>query len=85
MAADPFNLWPEWPPPVVRRPPEFLFAVLRDRDRFSCELRYKGQWSVEALFLWNDQLFVYHRFDTRELALKWAETVLIAIAKGGLP
>jgi hypothetical protein len=85
MTDDPFNLWPEWPPPVVPRPPELLFALLRDQDWFSCELRYKGAWSVEALFFRNDQPFVDHRFDTRELALNWAEIVRTVIEKGGLP
>ena len=85
MTNDPLHLWPEWPPPVVPRGPELLFEFLREHDRFSCELRYKGEWGVEALFLRNGEWFVGHRFDTRVLAMQWAETMRTVIEKGGLP
>jgi hypothetical protein len=68
----------------VPQPPELLFQFLRDHDRFSCELRYKGEWGVEALFLLNEAWFVGHRFDTRALAIKWAETMRTVIENGGL-
>ena len=68
MTDDPYALWPAWPPPVVPRPPELLFEFLREHDRFRCELRYRGEWGVEAMLLRNEELFIAHRFDTRELA-----------------
>lgn len=85
MADDPFDVWPTWPPPVVLRRPELLFELLRDHGRFSCELRYPDKWGVEAMVLLNDQLFVEHRFDTREQAMQWAETMRTVIEKGGIP
>ena len=86
MADDPFDVWPAWPPPpVVPGRPELLFELVRDHGRFSCELRYQDEWGVEAMVLLNDQLFVENRFDTREQAMQWAETMRTVIEKGGIP
>jgi hypothetical protein len=46
---------------------------MRDHDRFACELRYQGEWGVEAQFLKNEELLIGRRFDTREQAVRWAE------------
>jgi hypothetical protein len=82
MADDPFDVWPAWPPPpVMPRPPELLFEFLRGHDRFTCELRFLGEWGVEAMFLKNEELFVGHRFDTRTIAAQWAESIRAVIEK----
>jgi len=71
MTDDPFGIWLAWPPPIVLRPPERLFEFLHDHDRFRCELRYQGEWGVEAMWLRNEELFIAHRFDTPTLAAHW--------------
>jgi hypothetical protein len=37
---------------------------------------------VEAQFLKNEELLIGRRFDTRELALRWAEETRKALEKG---
>jgi len=52
---------------------ERLFEFLRGRDRFLCDLRDHGPDGVEARFFQNENLLVTRRFDTRALAVQWAE------------
>jgi hypothetical protein len=69
-------------PPRVARPGEPLFSFMRDHDRFACELRYHGEWGVEAQFLNNEELLIGRRFDLREQAVRWAEETRTALEKG---
>jgi hypothetical protein len=69
-------------PPRVARPGEPPFAFLRGHDRFACELRYHGEWGVEAQFLKNEELLIGRRFDTRERAVRWAGEERQALEKG---
>jgi hypothetical protein len=55
---------------------------MRDHDRFACELRYHGEWGVEAQFLKNEELLIGRRFDLREQAVRWAEEMRTALENG---
>jgi hypothetical protein len=72
-------------PPRVARPGEPLFSFMRDHDRFACELRYHGEWGVEAQFFRNEEFTFSRRFDTREQAITWAENERKDIEKGWAP
>jgi hypothetical protein len=39
---------------------------------------------VEAVLLRNEDLFIAHRFDTRELAAQWPESIRTVIEKGAM-
>ena len=69
--------------PRVARPSEPLFEFLRGHDRFLCELRYHGEFGVEAQFFKNEELFYSRRFDTRAAAVQWAEEERKALEKVG--
>ena len=69
-------------PPRVARPGEPLFSFMRDHDRFACELRYHGEWGVEAQFLKNEELLVSRCFDLRPQVVRWAEEMRTALEKG---
>jgi hypothetical protein len=72
-------------PPRVARPGEPLFSFLREHDRFACELRYHGEWGVEAQFLKNEEFLIGRRFELREQAVRWANEMRTVIEKGGVP
>ena len=60
------------PPRTKTRPPEPLWSgIVRDRRVYACELRYHGEWGVEAQILDNGELYCARRFDTRALAAQW--------------
>jgi len=69
-------------PPRVARPGEPLFSFVRGHDRFACELRYHGEWGVEAQFLKNEELLIGRRFDLRAQAVRWPEEMRTALEKG---
>ena len=46
-------------------------------------LRYHGEYGVEALFLRDGELFYGRRFDTRALAVQWAEQERDALGREG--
>jgi hypothetical protein len=50
--------------------------------RFRCELRYHGEYGVEALFLRNGDLLIGRRFDLKEHAVRWADEERKALEKG---
>ena len=74
MAIDPFYAPNRTPaPPRQAQPAERLFEFLREHDRFLCELRDHGAYGVEAQFFLSEELFTSRRFDSRALAIQWAE------------
>ncbi len=65
---------------------ELLFEFVRasDRAQIRCDLRYhRDFWGVEAQFLLNGDVLIARRFDTRALAVQWAELEREAIEKSG--
>jgi hypothetical protein len=69
---------PNHRPPAPRtkpRPGELLFEFVRESDHahFRCELRYRGEYGVEAQFFKGDWLLVARLFATKGLAVQWAE------------
>jgi hypothetical protein len=74
MADQPFDA-PNRPPAPPRQPKpgERLFEFLRGHDRFLCELRDHGAYGIEAQFFQNEEFLCDQRFDTRGLAVQWAE------------
>ena len=70
---DPFYL-PNRPLPARKpRPAELLWTVRKDAHELACELRYHGEYGVEAQLLKDGDLLIARRFDTRALAIQWAE------------
>jgi hypothetical protein len=51
---------------------EPLWSFQKDRRTISCLLRYHGPYGVEAQILSDGDLRVGRRFDTKELAVQWA-------------
>ena len=87
MADDnPFDLPKYYKPPrsSQRRPAELLFEFVRKSDRvqFRCELLDHGEYGVEARFTRQGGLLFSRRFDTRALAVQWAEAQRPALEKG---
>jgi hypothetical protein len=67
-------LWNAQPPKLPRpRPGEPLFTLVKDHRRTICELRYHGEYGVEAQFLETGELAFSRRFDTAQ-AVQWAGT-----------
>lgn len=64
-------------------PTELLFTFLRGHGRFLCELRDHGKYGVEAQFFQNEGFLYSRRFDSRVLAVEWAEEQRKAIEAGG--
>ncbi len=74
MAADEADWWTDVVPPARKpRSPEILFTFQKGARVISCELRYHGEFGVEAQFLEDGELFYSRRFDTRAQAVQWAE------------
>jgi hypothetical protein len=73
--------------PTPRRQPQpgetlFEFYLEREHTRWLCKLRDHGPYGVEAQF-WEHEEFRYsRRFDTRALAVQWAEDERAHIEKG---
>lgn len=73
MADEPFD-WSKYLPPATKpRSVELLFTFQKGSRLISCELRYHGEFCVEAQFLEGGELFYCWRFDTRAQAIQWAE------------
>jgi hypothetical protein len=70
-------------PPTKPRPNEKLWELWARHKLFSCELKYRGEYGVEAQ-IFEDAEFVWGRlFQTRELAVNWATLEKEFIEKGG--
>jgi hypothetical protein len=50
--------------------------------QFRCELRYHGEWGVEAQFYRAGEFLIARRFDTKAQAVRWAELERPEIEKG---
>lgn len=74
MPEDPFDL-SHWPGPPVRPAAQChtLFTFVTNHRVRTCELRYHGEWGVEAAFLEDGNLLISRRFETYALAVQWAE------------
>lgn len=83
MTDEPFTTPGRVIPPRVSRPGEPLWDFRQDHHTYACELRYHGEWGVEAQILKDGELLIGRRFDLRELAVRWAEVERKAIEKGG--
>lgn len=64
-------------PPVPRtkpRPGELLLGFVRkDGIEIACELRYHGEYGVEAQFFRRGEFWYSRRFPLRAQAVQWAE------------
>ena len=67
-------LWTHQPSRLVRqpRPGERLWEFRQNPHTYSCELRYHGEYGVEAQILKDGELLIGHRRITRALAVEWA-------------
>jgi hypothetical protein len=86
MGDEPFYSPNAKPAPArVAKPGELLFEFVRASDRapMSCILRPGVEFGVEALILERGELFCSRRFDTRALAVQWAELERVAMEEGG--
>ncbi len=60
-------------PRVVPRPAEPLWEFRKDHVTYACELRYHGEWGVEAQLLHDGDLRISRMWQTRALAVEWAK------------
>lgn len=74
MADDPFDAPNAKPPARVARPDEPLWTEQIDHVTSSAILRYHGKWGLEARILRDGDLVMGRRFDTRALAMQWADS-----------
>ena len=74
MSDDPFYAPNAKPLPArVSRPGEPLWSVGKDGVTWEAELRYHSEFGVEAQILRQGELVIGRRFDTRALAVQWAD------------
>jgi hypothetical protein len=80
--SDPFYKPGYIVPARQARPGEPLWAFRSGDHTIACELHYHGEYGVEAQFLRDGELLIGRRFDSRALAVQWAELERDAIEKG---
>jgi hypothetical protein len=78
IADDPFGA-PTHAPVRQSPPTERLFVFLRGLNRFRYEVRDDGPYGVTVQFFLNEKLLSSRRFETRALAVQWAEEQRMAI------
>ena len=67
-------LWTHKPATRCHRDPESLsWSVRKNGVTWSAELRFHGEYGVEAQILRNGELMIGRRFMLKEQAVKWAE------------
>jgi hypothetical protein len=72
--ADDSLLWKHQPAPRCRsRPGELLWSIRKANVTWSAELRFHGEYGVEAQILRNGELTIGRRFPLKEQAVRWAE------------
>ena len=80
MSYDPFK------DPVPRTKPRAsgkLWELFKGHDIYACELKYHGEFGLEAQNFEAGWLLVGRRFDTRALAANWAMLEKEDFEKGG--
>jgi hypothetical protein len=84
MADEPFYSPTYKPPPsrTLRRPGELLWTVHKVHVMWTCELKYDGEWGVEAMILRDDELVISQRFIFHEQASRWSEEQRRDIERG---
>ena len=60
-------------PPRVPQPGEPLWSLRANGVTWEAQLRYHGEYGVEAQILRQGEVVIGRRFDTRMLAVQWAE------------
>ena len=70
------------PAPAKPRPGEPLWSLRKGGRQIDAELRYHGEYGVEAQIFSDRELLIGRRFDTRELAVQWAEEERKAFGAG---
>ena len=80
MSYDPFK---DQVPRTKPRANEKLWELFQGHDISACELKYHGEFGVEAQIFKNAELLVGYRHQTRALAVQWAEQERQDIEKGG--
>jgi hypothetical protein len=60
-------------PRVVPRPAEPFWEFRKNHVTYTCELRYHGEWGVEAQIFLDGDFRMSWRYQTRALAVAWAE------------
>jgi hypothetical protein len=70
------------PLPRVARPGEPLWEFRQDHIAWSCELRYHGEFGVEAQILRNGELLHARTFRLRATAVRWANDEREDLEKG---
>jgi hypothetical protein len=61
------------PRPCKPRPCDPLWSVWHNHHAYAAQLRYHGEYGVEAQILRDGDVLVGYRFQTRALAVQWAE------------
>jgi hypothetical protein len=78
MSDNDWMLWNHEPPTMTQstRKGEPLFAMTHEQNHYylECELRYHGEYGVEAQFYLNGDLLIGRRFDLKVQAAGWAQT-----------
>jgi hypothetical protein len=60
-------------PPCRPRPNEPLWSLWHNHHAYEAQLRYHGEYGVEAQILRDGEVLAGYRFQTRALAVQWAE------------
>jgi hypothetical protein len=71
------------PPPTKPREGEPVWTMTKGARHLTCELRYHGEYGVEALVLLDGELYVGRRFPTRAQALDEASAMHAACVEHG--
>ena len=71
------------PPPPKPREGEPVWTMTKGTKRLTCELRYHGEYGVEALVLLDGELYVGRRFATRAQASDEATAMHAACGEHG--
>jgi hypothetical protein len=69
-------------PRCVPRPGELIWEARHEHVTWTCELRYHGEYGVEAQILRAGELVTGWRWPTRALAVRWAEAERVDLEAG---
>ena len=71
------------PPPTTPRPGEKVWTLLKGTRVAECELRYHGEFGVEAQFYRDGEFSSGRRFDLKAQAVQWAELERVELERNG--